>query len=97
MVQHIVLFKWREDASPGDIAKAVKALKALKDEIPGIVDLTVGDNFNNRSQGYQCGLVVRFEDSSALEEYGAHPAHQAVIQNLIAPIRVEVIAVDYEF
>ena len=74
MVEHIVLFKWREDAPPGDIAKAVHALKELKDQIPGIVSLTVGDNFSNRSQGFQCGLVVRFEDRRALEESGTRPA-----------------------
>jgi hypothetical protein len=96
MVEHVVLFKWREDAAPGDIARAIQGLKNLKNDIPGIVDLTVGDNFSNRSQGFQCGLVVRFEDRRALEEYGPHPAHQAVVQNLLAPIRVDIIAVDYE-
>jgi hypothetical protein len=96
MVEHIVLFKWREDAAPGDISKAMQALKNLKNDIPGIVELAIGDNFSNRSQGYQCGLVVRFEDRRALEEYGPHPAHQSVVQNLVAPIRVDTIVVDYE-
>jgi hypothetical protein len=96
MIEHVALFKWREDAAPGDIAKAMQALQGLKNEIPGIVDLTIGDNFSNRAQGFQCGLVVRFEDRRALEEYGPHPAHQAVVQNLLAPIREDVIAVDYE-
>jgi hypothetical protein len=96
MVEHIVLFKWKEDAAPGDITKAIQGLKGLKDEIEGIVDLSVGDNFSNRAQGYQCGLVVRFVDRTALENYGPHPAHQAVVQNLIIPIRTDLIAVDYE-
>ncbi len=97
MVEHLVLFKWKEDAAPGDIAKAVQGLKGLRHEIPGIVDLSVGDNFCNRSQGYQCGMVVRFEDRAAVENYGPHPAHQAVVQNLIVPIRADLIVVDYEF
>jgi hypothetical protein len=97
MVEHIVLFKWREDAAPADIARAVQGLKGLREEIGGIVDLTIGDNFSSRSQGFQCALVIRFENRRAVEEYGPHPAHQSVVQNLINPIRVDTIVVDYEF
>ena len=96
MVEHIVLFKWKEEAAPGDIDKAVQGLKSLKNEITGIIDLSVGENFSARAQGFQCGLVVRFVDRAALDLYGPHPAHQAVVQNLINPIRADLIAVDYE-
>lgn len=95
-VVHIVLFKWNEEASPDAIAAAIRGLKALKDQIDGIVDLTVGENFSARAQGYQCGLVVRFTDRAALDAYGPHPAHQDVVLNLLTPIRTDVIAVDYE-
>jgi hypothetical protein len=96
MVEHLVLFKWKGDASPDAIAAAIRGLKSLKDQIEGIVDLTVGENFSARSQGYQCGLVVRFTDRAALDAYGPHPAHQDVVLNLLAPIREDTIAVDYE-
>ena len=95
-VVHIVLFQWKEEAAPGDIARAIAGLQSLKDEIPGILDLSCGENFSARAQGYQCGLVVRFTSRAALDAYGPHPAHQAVVQNLLAPIRAGVIAVDYE-
>jgi hypothetical protein len=96
VVEHVVLFKWKEGASPDAIGAAIRGLKALKEEIEGIVDLTVGENFSTRSQGYQCGLVVRFTNREALDAYVPHPAHQDVVLNLLAPIREESIAVDYE-
>ena len=96
MVEHIVLFKWKTEATPEAIAQAVAGLRALKDQIPGIVDLSCGENFSERSQGFVTGLVVRFTDKGALEVYGPHPAHQHVVQNYINPIRADVIAVDYE-
>ena len=98
MIEHVVLFQWKEDASPSAIASAVDALKALKAKIPEIVDLSCGANFSNRSQGFQFGLVVRFQNRAALEEiYQPHPAHQDVLQHFLKPIIADVLAVDYEF
>lgn len=96
MVEHIVLLKWKEDAAPDKIEAAIAGLKTLKEVVPGILDLTCGENFSPRSQGYETALVVRFVDRAALEIYGPHPAHQAVVQSLINPIRLDTIAVDYE-
>ena|SRR5258708_39172710 len=95
MVEHIVLFKWKPDTSREAIEAAVAGLMGLKYKIPGIIDMTCGDNFSSRSQGYEFGLVIRFTDREALEAYGPNPLHQEVVQTLIAPIREEVIAVDY--
>lgn len=95
-IEHVVLFKWREDAAPEAIAAAMEGLRGLKARIPGILALSCGENFSERAQGFQCGLVVRFVDRAALETYGPHPAHQQVVQELINPIRADIIAVDYE-
>ena len=95
-VEHIVLFQWTPEAKPEEIERAVEGLRALKDRIPGILDLTCGRNFTDRGKGYTHGLVVRFTDRAALESYGPHPEHQHVVQNYINPIRADVLALDYE-
>ena len=96
MIVHIVLFKWTEEATPEAIAGALEGLGQLKAKIPGIIDLSCGTNFSERSQGFQHGLVVKFTDKTALEAYTPHPDHQAVVHNLIKPILAEILAVDYE-
>ena len=96
MVEHIVIFKWKPDTAAEAIEAAADGLMGLKNKIPGIIDMTCGNNFSNRSQGYEFGLVVRFADREALEAYGPHRLHQEVVQTLIAPYREEVIAFDYE-
>jgi hypothetical protein len=96
MIEHIVLFRWTETATPQAIETAILELRALKGKIEGIVDLSCGINFSDRAQGYTHGLVVRFIDRTALEAYGPHPAHQHVVQNFINPIRADVLALDYE-
>ena len=97
MVEHIVLFRWKEDAAPEAIARAIEGLRDLKGKVPGIVDLSCGENFSDRAEGFHCGLVVLFADRAALDAYGPHPAHRAVVENLIVPIRDRALALDYEF
>jgi Stress responsive A/B Barrel Domain len=97
MVEHIILFRWTEEASQEAVDSAVAELRRLKGKIPGIVDLSCGANFSERAKGYTHGLVVRFTDRAALAAYGPHPDHQRVLQNFINPIRADTLALDYEF
>ena len=97
MVEHIVLFKWKAEATAAQIAEAVAGLKGLKGDVPDVLDLSVGENFSDRGQGFTHGLVVRFPDKAALAAYGPHPAHQHIVQTFIDPIRESVLAFDYEF
>jgi len=97
MIEHVVLFRWTEAASEEAKDKIMAELRNLKGKIPGIVDLSCGANFCDRSQGYTHGLVVRFTDRAALQAYGPHPEHQRVVQNLIKPIAADILALDYEF
>lgn len=96
MVEHVVLFKLNPEATAEQQQAAIAALQGLKAQIDGIVDLTCGPNFSERSQGFEIGLVVRFRDRAALEAYLPHPAHRGAVEQYILPIRQDVIVVDYE-
>ncbi len=97
MIEHIVLFRWTEQASEEAKNKVVMELRGLRSKIPGIVDLSCGPNFSDRAKGYTHGLVVRFMDRAALQAYGPHPEHQRVVQTFIKPIAADILALDYEF
>jgi Stress responsive A/B Barrel Domain len=96
MVEHVVLFKLKAEATAEQKQAAMQALRGLQQQIEGIVDLSCGENFSERSQGYAIGLVVRFRDRAALEAYLPHPAHRGAVEQFIHPIREDVIVVDYE-
>lgn len=96
MIEHIVLFKWQETASEEQINQALTELNALKNKIPSIVDLSCGKNFSERNQGFQHGLIVRFNDRSSLDAYFPHPSHQEVVNHYIRPILADILSIDYE-
>ena len=58
MVEHIVLFRWTEEASQEVMDSAVAELRRLKRKIAGIMDLSCGVNFSDWANGYTHGLVV---------------------------------------
>jgi hypothetical protein len=96
MIEHVVLFKLKAEATAEAKGAAIEALKGLRHQIEGIEDLSCGLNFSERSQGFEIGLVVRFRDRAALDAYIPHPAHRGVVEQYLHPIRESVIVVDYE-
>jgi hypothetical protein len=96
MVDHLVLFAVREEASAEDVEDLVSSIRNLRDEIPSVVDLSVGEDFSGRSGDYTHGIVARFEDTAGLQEYMEHPAHLAVVEKLNAHTTGRIVA-DYEF
>lgn len=95
MVDHLVFFAVREDASSEDVEDLVSSLEGLKGEIPGVVDLSVGEDFSGRAGGYTHALFARFEDRDGLKEYLGHPAHLAVVEKLERVTTGRIVA-DYE-
>ncbi|MEH7549333.1 Dabb family protein, partial [Neobacillus vireti] len=82
MIEHIVLLKFSPKTSEKQKEELIRRTLLLKDVIPGIVDIQQGANFSNRSQGYEMGLTIRFEDKTSVVNYGPHPAHQEVFSYL---------------
>jgi Stress responsive A/B Barrel Domain len=95
MIDHLVFLAVREEASPEDIEDLISSIRGLKETVPGVVDLTVGENFSERSGGYTHGLFVRFESAEDLQRYMKHPDHLAVVEKLDR--LTSRIVVDYEF
>lgn len=97
MVDHLVFFKFKPNVSTAQRAEIGKALKALQTVVPGVIEITCGENFTARGQGHQFGLFVRLTDKNALDTYANHPAHREVVESMIKPHTENIIAVDYEF
>ena len=96
MVDHLVFFAVREDASKGEVDDLLSSISGLRDEVPSTIDLSVGEDFSGRSGGYTHALLARFTDRAGLQEYMEHPAHLSVVEKLDATTTGRIVA-DYEF
>jgi len=92
MVIHTFAFRWKPGVTPDQKQRAITEIRALQGRIPGLAETWVGVNISPRSQGYELGGVMKFEDRAALEAYGNHPVHLellAWLMPLIEPIEVD--------
>jgi hypothetical protein len=96
VIEHIVIFKFDSSTTERQKEDAIIKLKALEQEIPDILDLRVGRDFSGKNQSFDLGLTVCFKDRRALEVYGPHPKHQAVVTYLKKIGLVEKIIIDFE-
>jgi hypothetical protein len=93
----MIIFKFSPETTTEQIDECIHRLQDLKNHVPGIIDIVAGHNFSSRSQGYELGLTVRFENRAALDAYGPHPKHQECVQFMASVGRQDAIAVDFEF
>lgn len=54
-------------------------LAALAGLIPSVRRLDVGADVLSLGRSFDTGLVAEFDDRAGLDEYDAHPEHQAVV------------------
>ena len=78
-VRHVVVFRFKPDASAEKIRQVTDALVALKDKIPGILAMEHGVNNSPEklNQGFTHVFQVTFANAAARDAYLPHPAHKA--------------------
>src|SRR5680860_238522 len=84
LLRHVVLLKFKEEATPEDIARVEEAFGALQDKIPEIKGYEWG--INNSPEGLNKGFthcfLVTFESEADREVYLPHPDHKAFVEVL---------------
>ena len=78
-VKHVVVFKYKPEATPAQIQQVTDAFRALATKIPGITGFE--DGVNNSPEGLNQGFthvyVLTFTDAAARDAYLPHPDHKA--------------------
>lgn len=97
-VRHLVVFKYKADATAEQIAEATQAFKDLKNKIPGIVSFEHGQNTSpeKKNLGFNYVYLVTFENAAARDAYLPHPDHEKFGQ-LLGRLKVveDVFVVDF--
>lgn len=94
--RHVVMFKFKKEATPEQITEVVTAFGQLRDEIDSIIGYEYGTDVSPEklAKGFTHCFLVTFRSKEDLEAYLPHPAHQAFTQKL-KPILADVLVVDY--
>jgi hypothetical protein len=94
-LRHIVMFKFKDTATPDQIKEIENAFRALKRKIPEVVSIEWGTNVSkeNRDKGFTHCFIVTFKDEKARDAYLVHPEHKKFV-DLALPSVADVLVID---
>ncbi len=77
MIQHIMLWTYREDAPPEERARIEAELVGLPGRVPSLSRVVYGPVVGGRNQSFSHCFVMYFDNIDGVNEYAEHPAHVA--------------------
>ena len=96
MIRHVAMFKWKDGVSEEQKVAARDALAALKQQVPSVVEYTVGFNVRPNPNNWDMVLVADFESLEGLEAYFADPVMNAA-SDLVASVTQKEITARVQF
>ena len=95
-LQHVVLFKFKPEATPEKVAEIVAAFKALPTKIKEIKDFKWGTNNSPEKldKGLTHAFILTFDSAKDRDAYLPHPAHKA-FGTIVGPWLADVTVVDF--
>ena len=75
-VIHVISIKWKADATPAQIDKAIKGAEALPSEYRGIVRVWTKPIKKQLPEGYNHVIVMEFASEDALKDYAGSAAQK---------------------
>ena len=96
MLRHVAMFKWQDGVTDNQKQAARDALAALKEQVPSVVEYTVGFDIRRNPNNWDMVLVADFEDQDGLESYFANPVMNAA-SDLVASVTQKEITARVQF
>jgi hypothetical protein len=93
--RHVVLFRWRDDATEQQKRTLQERLGELPGLIPELESYVIGSDAGLRPGNFDFAVVADVADQDAYVVYRDHPAHRNVIDECINPIVAERAAVQH--
>jgi hypothetical protein len=95
MINHVVLMKFKPEASPADIEDLERSLDDLPNKIIEIHSYEFGRDLVRSERSYDFALVSLFANLRTLDRYRKHPLHLKVLEK-IRNLCDDLVTVDFE-
>jgi hypothetical protein len=95
MFRHVVLLRLVPEATAEQRQAVLDGLATLPGQIPELRSYVFGPDAGISEGNFDLAVVAEVDDADAYRAYATHPAHLAVIAELIRPILAERVAVQF--
>ena len=96
MFRHVVMIRWKPEASPQQRAAAAAGMRSLPDHIPEIRRFMVGEDARVDEGTFDLVIVADFDSAEDYVIYRDHPSHRTLINTVTGPIIAARTAVQHE-
>jgi hypothetical protein len=96
MIRHVVLFAWVPEATGAQKQQVADELRTLPPLMSGLRAFDAGPSARIVEGNFDFAVVADFDDTQSYLAYRNHPAHRAVVDQVITPIVRERVSVQYE-
>ena len=96
MLRHVVMFRWKPDTRPEQLAALERALGEMPRTCPTIRRYRFGRGLGLQEGGFDFAIVADFDDAAGWRAYWANDAHQKLVAEHVRPIVQERAAVQFE-
>lgn len=93
---HIVLFKFKDGTTTKQIQSLKNEILKQKCIIPGLLEISFGEDFTSRAKGFTHAEVAVFRDRKSLEDFNKSDYHQQLIITHIKPVLEDILVLDYQ-
>jgi len=85
MIRHMVLFRFRADATSQDREAVLAGLSRLPSLFPAMQRFGLGENVSQRDQTFSHVMTMEFADRKQLEIYLGSPVHENFVAGHFRP------------
>jgi hypothetical protein len=86
---HVVLFRWKPEATQEHIDDITRSLRALSADLGGCRSYRCGPSLGLTPTSFDFGVAAEFDDQESWQAYVDDAEHARIRDELIAPIAAE--------
>ena len=96
MIRHVSCFAWAAEATAAQRQQVAAELRALPPLMRGLRAYYFGADAGLAEGNYDFAVVADFDDTESYLAYRDHPAHRAIVEEVIKPITRHRASVQYQ-
>ena len=97
MIRHVVLFRWKPEATQEQKARAASEVATLPSIVSSVREFACGADIGVNDGNFDFSVAADFDDEAGYIAYRDDPAHRQISANLIAPILAERAAIQFQY
>ena len=97
MIRHVVLFRWKPEATEEQKKQAAAEVAKLPSMVPSVLGFASGSDIGVNQGNFEFSVTADFEDEDGYLAYRDDPGHREVVAEYIAPILAERAAIQFRF